>query len=512
MSKKVLLVTSSFEDISLITASSRQGKGLKIDENTHYPLGLAYLHSYLENKGNYVKTLFLNHINYFECFAKVKEEIKNFSPEFIGFQMLTANRVSTYELIEYVHVNYPRVRIVLGGVHATILYKQLIEKFPYLIVVIGEGEITFSELIKELSKKRSNLGNIAGIAFCSGSQVIVTKQRGLINNLDQLPFPKHEIYFESKNRKRGNILTIRGCPFNCSFCCLDTLSRGKVRKRSVGNIITEIEWMVKKFPTMDTIWIHDDSFLLDNKRVINFCDEVVIRKIKLNFICSARVKPLSEQMIKKMEKANFKLILIGVESCNEDILRKCHKGITKNDILNAVKLFSKSKIMLSIFLIVGLPGEDIKTIKETIAFTKKLQKIKYFYFSEDVAVLTVYPGTEVYELARVIGAINDDYWLSKDPTPLFTIENNKEMLFYFKDILLNNISLDRFLTLHGFASQYMMLPYIVKFFFLNIKFFWGNKSIIIKKILRIFQLSKNVKGNELTLRLLCDNIEKKNFK
>lgn len=491
MSQRLLLITSSFEEVSLITASSRQGKGLKIDENTHYPLGLAYLHSYLEYKGNEVKTLFLNHINYPDCFANVKEEIKNFSPEFICFQMLTANRISTYELIEYVHMNYPKVKIVLGGIHATILYKQLVEKFPYLIVVIGEGEITFSELIKELSKKRPNLGKIDGIAFCSDSKVIVTKQRELINDLDQLPFPKHEIFFESKNRIRGNILTTRGCPFNCSFCCLDTISRGRVRKRSVGNIIAEVEWMIKKFPTMDTVWIHDDSFLLDNQRVINFCNEVIIRKIKVSFICSARVKPLSEQLIKKMEEANFKLVLFGVESGSEDILRKCHKGITKNDILRAVILFSKSKIIFSIFLIVGLPGENIKTIKETIEFTKKLQKIKYFYFSEDGAVLTVYPGTEIYELAKSIDAINDDYWLSKEPTPLFTIENNKERLFYFKDILLNNISLDRFFTFNGFVHQYMMLPHIVRYFFKNFKFFLDSRKIIMKKILNIFRLNRN---------------------
>jgi len=491
MIKKILLVSSSFEEVSLMTASSRQSEGIRIGLNSHYPIGVAYLHSYLENKENKVKTLFLNHVNCLDCYVKVKKEIKNFSPDFIGFQMLTANRVSTYELIEYIHVNYPKVKIVIGGVHATTLYKQLVEKFPYLIVVIGEGEITFSELIKELSKENPNLRKIDGIAFCSSKKVIVTKQRELINDLDQLPFPKHEIFFKSKKRTRGNILTTRGCPFRCSFCCLDKISRGRVRKRSVGNIIAEIEWMIKKFPTLDTIWFHDDSFLLDNQRVINFCNEVIIRKIKLSFICSARVKPLSEQTISKMEEANFKLVLIGVESCNEDILRRCYKGIKKNDILRAVKLFSKSRIMLTIFLIIGLPGENITTIEETIAFIKKLQKIKYIYFSEDIAVLTVYPGTEIYELTKSIGAMNDDYWLSNKPTPLYTIENNKKRLFYFKDILLNNISLDRFLTLNGFINQYMMVPYIVKYFFKNIKFFWGNKAIIIKKIINIFRLSRN---------------------
>lgn len=485
MGGKILLVASSFEETSLVTASLRIKSGVKVGEYSHYPLGLAYLHSFLESKGFETRTLFLNHFSFIECFSKFKEEIRKLLPDIVGFQLLTANRVSSYKLIRYMHKNYPSVKIVLGGIHATVLYRQLIKAFPYTTVIIGEGEITFSELAKELSKEKPCLEKIEGIAFIFSGKTIITKPRKLIADLDSLPFPKHEIFFD-ENRKRGNILTMRGCPIGCSFCCLKSISQGVVRKRSAKNVADEVEWMVNKFPKMDTIWIHDDSFLIDNQRVIEFCQEIIRRRIKISFICSARVRPISIRVLRMMEKANFKLVLLGVESGSEKILKSCHKGITKEDIIKAIKLFSKTKIMISIFLIIGLPGENSQTIKETIKFTKTLQKIKYFYFSEEGALLSVYPGTEIFQIAKEKGVIDDDYWLSEKTTPLYTAENSQEKLFIFKERLLNNISLDRIFTFKGFINQFMMTPLIIKFFFDNFKFILKNKAIVLKKIEDIF--------------------------
>jgi len=462
MSKKILLISTNFEEVSLITASKSRFSGLKTTDMSHYPIGLAYLHSCLELDGHKIQTLFLNNYNETTCFESVIKTIREFSPEIVGLQILTANRVSSFRLIEYLHNNYPEIQILIGGIHATIMYQQILNKFPYVIAVLGEGEITFSDLVNELSKPNINFYKIDGIAFNDNGDIIKTNPRTLIGNLDDLPIPKHEIFFNNTNRTTGCILTARGCPFNCSFCCLDILSRGKVRLRSVANIIAEIEWMIKKFPQMSDIWIHDDTFFIDNKRVVEFCDEIIRRKIKINFTCSGRMKPLSQEMVNKLEQANIKKVLLGLESGDEGILKSCHKAITQQDVINAIKLFSKSKITVTAFLIVGLPGETLKTILETAKFVKKLQKIKYLYFSE-TAILTVYPGTEVYEIAKTGGMIDDSYWLTDKPTPLFTLENSEEQLIKFKEILLNHISVDRFFTPAGFLKQFKMTPYVIKY-------------------------------------------------
>ncbi|MFB5612968.1 MAG: radical SAM protein [Nitrosarchaeum sp.] len=108
------------------------------------------------------------------------------------------------------------------------------------------------------------------------------------------------------------------------------------------------------------MWIHDDSFFLNNDRVIEFCDEIISQNISTKFICSGRFKPISEKMVKKLEQANFIQVLLGLESGDETILKTRHKNITPDDVIKAVKLFAETKIEIYAFLIIGLPGENLQ--------------------------------------------------------------------------------------------------------------------------------------------------------
>jgi len=454
----ILLVTASFESVSLITAYSQNDHGVKLDDTSHYPLGLAYLHSYLESKGRSVRTLWLNNYDEEFCVSRVIDSICECRPLVIGFQMLTPNRVCTYRLIERIHKQFPEILVVAGGIHATLMYNQLLNRFEYLYIVMGEGELTLSELLDHVINGKFDFSHIDGLAYVANGKVTVTNRRCLIGNLDSLPFPKHSLFF-TENRLSGCIQTSRGCPFKCSFCCLDAISHGKVRFRSVENVVDEIEFMVKSFPAMKNIWIHDDTFFLDTDRVIKFCDEIIKRNISIEFICSGRAKPLTAEMVDKLEQANFTNVLIGLESGDEGILARCNKNISRSDVVNAFNLFSTSRIRLMAFLIVGLPGETRETILNTAKFIKKLQKIKYVDY-DNVAVLTVYPGTEVYRLCVSSGYLDDGYWLSDLPTPLYTLENSADQLFAYKNLLLEHISYRKLFSINGLLFQFDMLPRI----------------------------------------------------
>lgn len=448
----ILLLSSSIED---------ESRAPIINPNTHYPLGLAYLHSYLEECGNRVETLFLNDYPLESCSQKVIDTIREFKPDIVGFQIITHNRISSFHLIEYIHENYPHIQIIVGGIHTTLMYDQILNKFPYLIAVLGEGEITCGELIKKLENGES-IEDVAGIAYLNENGLVKTKARDLISNLDSLPFPKHEIFFDS-GRIYANIITSRGCPCACSFCVLDSISRRKVRFRSVENVIAEIEYLISSFPDIQCIWIHDDSFFLDNQRVINICDEIVRRNIKLKFICSGRVKPLSKELVKALERAGFTNVLFGLESGAAKVLKLCRKGVTKEDIINAFELFAGSPISITAFLIVGLYGENDETVMETANFIQQLQKIKYTYYDE-IGVLIIYPGTEIYEIAKGNGMISDDYWLTDKPVPFFTAEHSLDKLDEYKEKIRDYIALKKIFTLKGFKAQKKLLPYIIKYY------------------------------------------------
>ncbi|MDE1798376.1 MAG: B12-binding domain-containing radical SAM protein [Candidatus Micrarchaeota archaeon] len=462
MPSDILLITSSFEENTGPQYSDKEWVRTK-NYQSHYPMGIAYLHAYMEKQGHAMRMLFLNTHGYEACYAEVEKAIAERAPDILGLQILTQNRTSSFHILETVHAAHPNVRLVIGGIHTTAMYKQILQKFPYVVAVLGEGELTFDELANALKEGKS-IEQIEGIAYFADGQVKVTKPRALIENLDDLPFPKHELFFDPE-RKHSCILTTRGCPFRCSFCALEQISRRVHRKRSVDSVIQEIEYLAKAYPNMSMVWFHDDTLFMDNERVIALCDEIVKRGLnRLQFVCSARIKPVSEAMVNKLVEANFVKVLFGLESGTDEILRRCHKNITQQDTVETFRLFAKTDIEVITFLIVGLAGETWETNLNTAKFIKRLQRIKYNYFN-DIGVLMVYPGTEICRLAIEGGQITDDYWLTDKPVPFYTVEHSEAELFAMKKVLLDHIALKRIWTVDGFKGQWDMIPYVVPFAF-----------------------------------------------
>jgi anaerobic magnesium-protoporphyrin IX monomethyl ester cyclase len=461
---EVLLVSSSFEELCLSSSKLDKGMEVKCSDSSHYPLGLAYLHSSLEAGGIPTETLWLNNYSFDHCEEMVMGTLRDKRPPVVGFQIITMNRVSAFRLIEKIHSEMPQVHIVVGGIHATIMHEQLLLRYPFITAVVGEGEITLVELVKAF-RSSGDLSSIRGLAFNEGGKVVRTKERELLKDLDSLPPAKHEL-FMSSGRTSACVITSRGCPFNCSFCCLSSISQRKLRLRSINNVVDEIESLLTEYPQTSQVWIHDDSFFLDNERVIQFCDEILKRGIKTEFVCSGRMKPISREMVRKMEQVNFTKVLLGLESGDESILRGCHKAITQKDVEQAFEMFKDSKINLYAFLIVGLPGENMQTLMETARFVRKLQKIKYAYY-HNIGILSVYPGTEVYELEKASKLIDDSYWLTENITPMYLREHTERDLTVYKEILLDWISADRVLTHKGFFKQLNMWPYIVPYLLSN---------------------------------------------
>jgi len=409
-SSKILMITPSFED---------EHRAAGIMSDSHYPLGLAYLEAYLRQRGHQVKILFLNDFPYVNCALISAHHIETMKPDYVFIQMLTQNRVMGYKLIEYLNLTYPDIRIVIGGVHASVMGEQILAKYPFIMVVRGEGELVSERILNGHWQPGTIM---EGEAF---------------ENLDELPFPNHRLFWNSA-RSTACLLTSRGCSFRCSFCVLDSISRRKVRFRSPKNVVDEIESLYVGIPSLRRIWIHDDNFLLDNQRAIEICREIRRRNIKLIFICSARVKPLSEELVRELEMTGFSHILFGLESGSSEILKSCHKGITREDVLHSITLFKNSPITTTYFLIAGLPGENDRTVDETIDFVQHMQTIKPVYY-EDIGMLMVYPGTEVYRIAVEKGMLNDSYWMNDGPTPYYTAEHPIEEMYRLKNRLLAGI-------------------------------------------------------------------------
>ncbi|OHD13529.1 MAG: hypothetical protein A2Y41_06535 [Spirochaetes bacterium GWB1_36_13] len=445
---KVLLISHSIEDESRFEHNS----------NCAYSLGLGYLHSTLEKNNYEVKTLFLNNYDYKFAQEKISFVLKDFKPNFVGFQIFSMNRVSSFREIEFINKDYPEIKIFIGGVHSSIMFEQIIQKYTFLIGVIGEGEVTIIELLNAIKNNKS-IENIKGIAYYKNSSVTRTTTRDLIHDLDELPFPKHEIFFkEDPLRTIGHIITSRGCPFDCSFCCLKIISQRKLRVRTIENVLEEIKSLKRKYPRLTHIQLHDDTFLIDNKRVIEFCKLLIKENLGITFECSARVKPVSEEMFDWLQKAGFTKIMFGLESGSEKILKSIHKQITPNDVIELFTILKKYKFTITTFLMCGFPNETETDIYKTISLVNRIQKIKYNWIA-GIGKLWVYPGTEVYLLMKQSGKITDDYWLTNKPIPYYTVDYDLKKLKEFENKIMFHVSIEKILTFRGLIFHFIKYPF-----------------------------------------------------
>ncbi len=394
-------------------------------KDNSYGLGLCYLHAVIEKEGYQIRTFSYNNSDLLEAKKAVMAELMDFKPDFFLVQIFTMNRVESYRVLKKAKELRPEMKVIVGGVHASIYPGQVLENFPVDCVVIGEGEVTIVELLETLSAGRDPSG-VKGIAYKEKGRVVITGERPLIEDLDSLPFPRHELFI-TPEREMACILTSRGCPFKCSFCCLHTISRRKYRMRSAKNAVDEVEHIVNTFKNIKIIQIADDTFTLNPQRAMDFCREIVQRKIKIQFCCSVRIKPASVELFRLMEEAGFRSIGFGLETGSAKLLKSIHKNITREDVIETFKMLKDININISTYLMVGFLGENKETVAETIDLIKKLQKIKYFEFG-GAARLWVYPNTEVYEHLCKAGRIDDGFWLTDKDVPFFTLEHSEEEL------------------------------------------------------------------------------------
>lgn len=340
-------------------------------------------------------------------------------------QTSTASINQDLAMAKKIKDKFPRTKIALIGSHVSVLDKEVMEDNEFVdFIARGEYEYTILDLAKALIEKTDPI-NILGITFRKNGEIIRNETRPFIENLDELPFPaRHflpmDTYFEAifKSKKTFRLMGSRGCPYRCTFCLwTQTMYGQKVRIRDPKKIVDEIEHLINVYHAKG-LYFEDDTFALDPKRVIEICDEILKRGVKIPWSCMGRVDTVTEEMLKKMKEAGCYTIRYGVESSSQEILNRAHKGTTVEQIIRARELTKKAGIEFHAAYTLGLPGETKKTIEETIKFAVKLNS-DYAQF----AIAMPYPGTELYREAVKNG------WLKAKDWSDFEASNNSVLKY-----------------------------------------------------------------------------------
>lgn len=358
------------------------------DFGTRPHIGLAYLAAYLSSKKIEVK-IFDAKSDLFTT-NHILKQIGNIQPSLIGLTAMTHEIEYTAEFAEIIKKQFPHIKIIIGGVHATLMSLETMEQFSVFdFLIYGEGEISLFELINSLNNNLP-LNRIKGLIYREGSKIIQNEPRELISNLDELPFPAWYLF---KKKKNYPVSTSRGCPFQCIFCT--RVLGNRIRNRSINNVIKEIEYLIENFNISSFVFI-DDTFAVSQKRVLLLLDQIIERKInkKVSWIIQTRVDCVNMSFLVKLKKSGCTHIDFGIESGNDKILKIIKKNITKKQAIKAVYMAKKVGLGVSTFFIIGHPFETKKTIMQTISLAIKLNSDKVAF-----GIMTPYPKTEIYNMA-----------------------------------------------------------------------------------------------------------------
>ena len=362
------------------------------------PIGLGYLASYLKKNG--IEANILDGLRDNLNNESLKKLIVNQQPDAVGITCLTAFYSTVVSLSRM--LKQAGLRVIIGGVHPTVLPFDTLRDSGCDYIIAGEGE----KALLQLARNHFNHQGIRGVYANKdiATREPVLKKAEVVQNLDSLPFPDWEqmapgTYPKAphgaivKNYPVGVITSSRGCPFRCTFCASPKLCDRRIRYRSPESVVDEIKLLVQRFGVKE-IHFEDDNFTLKRSRVMNICRLIVEEKLDISWACpnGIRADKVDLGLLSLMKESGCYSVAYGVESANQAILDTIKKQERLEAMEKAIELTAKVGISCQGFFVFGLPGESRETIEKSISFAKhsKLERAQFL-------ILDVLPGSELWE-------------------------------------------------------------------------------------------------------------------
>jgi anaerobic magnesium-protoporphyrin IX monomethyl ester cyclase len=286
--------------------------------------------------------------------------------DIIGISVFSSSLPTALLAVRKLKEECPGKTIVMGGPAATDTPEDILRFFPVDIVVRGEGEVTVVEMMRAI-ESGADLAEVAGLSFKRNGNIISTPNRPRIADLDSLPYPAYDrVDFRNYGSSLGTVYS-RGCPYECSFCSVHSVWQRKMTHRSPESLAEEIAYVVSSHPGEITeVAYHDDTFVLDEKRVTRLLRALRERGVELPWFCYGRVNLMPESLVRTMSDFNCSKVLFGIESGSDAVLKRIRKRFTGEEARRTVNL-TRSYIPSTInTYIYGFPFETIEAFHETV--------------------------------------------------------------------------------------------------------------------------------------------------
>lgn len=378
--------------------------------------GISYLSSWLKKAGHEVDLLWVRELPRKEEFLS---KVKTFKPDIIGYSSISSQTPVVKKLAAW--TKELKIFTIWGGVHASLDPENSVKADGIDAVCIGEADIALPEFVDVFAKGGAIDKVESFYVKLRDNGIVKNPIAPLIENLDQAPFPDYDLFpynitddFIYSNAV--SVLASRGCPFNCSYCANHALrslypNKGKyMRIRSVDNVISEIEFLLKKYPDAKEVRFADDTLSSSKEWFREFCAEYK-RRIGLPYATNERPEFVTEEKAVLYKESGCVCIAMGIESGNEFVRHKMmNRKVKTETIIKAFHLMHEQGIKVNAFNVLGMPNETLSSALDTVKLNARCKPTLFFnaYFHPFIA-------TDAYIMSKRMGLINEDFEL---PTSL----------------------------------------------------------------------------------------------
>ncbi len=366
-----------------------------------YPLGLMYMASHLRSNqpGHEIEILDLHcHRHPYNLLQK---RLDDWDPQVVAISALTCEAESLHRISAMARKRSAETVVMVGGPHISACTNDVEEDMNIDVLVIGEGESAFTELIKRISNGDC-ISGIPSTALRVNGKIEWSTPGKLISDLDSIPFPAWDLVDIKKyarmgragNTKRGRylpIFTSRGCPYRCSYC--HNVFGKNFRYRSAENVVEEIRQIVETFGITD-IEIFDDGFNINHDRAASICIKLLELDLGLSlaFPNGVRADHLDRELVTLLARAGTTNLAVGIETASPELQKAIGKNLNLEIAKKAITLADEAGIVTSGYFMLGFPGETAEQMKKTIAYAESTDLFFASFF-----IVTPYPGTPLWE-------------------------------------------------------------------------------------------------------------------
>ncbi|MBD3272629.1 MAG: radical SAM protein, partial [Elusimicrobia bacterium] len=414
-------INSIYERYFIRSGSRWPHSGVKRKKSIpHYlpfPFFLAYAAAVLRERNHSIDILDCVALNMNE--QEFIRQIQTRKADFLFFESTTPTIAYDIHLAEKIKKTVPDIRIIMGGPHSTTFAEDIMKQCKSIdFIVRHEYEHVLADLM-DILKNQGNCEQTSGITMRANGSIKSTPDAQLIDPLDVLPRPARELFPCPENpnpamywdgfcqlRPAIQMHASRGCPYRCDFCLWNQVMyrNGKYRMFSAERIVDEIQDVITKYNARE-IYFDDDDFTINKRQVVTLCNEIIRRGLAIRWSCMGDAINLDEEVIALMARSGCIGIKFGVETGSEKIIKNLGKPINLQKIVHIARWCGERGIKTHATFTIGLYGDDMDTIAETLLFMHRLD-----VDTIQLSICTPFPGTRFFQNADARGLLRTKQW------------------------------------------------------------------------------------------------------